>query len=414
MLTIRKSAPGRREIEGVFIVAVCEGCGHENEPTADFCVNRACRQYLGWSRKKGAGLLAPLATSPEPVPTANTHQPVVADAIPLLREPVTPPLYETPEQYLQVERQRLSAIPVMAPPDPPAPGRPTGLVSTDGNQGLMLAIDAQRLNADPGGWGSFTAHLKNQGTVVDAMTVDVIGLPKEWVTVEPRTVNLFVGAESTVQIRISPPLAATTTPGLHAVEVAAWSGTNPNVRCVQSLTVSVSEFRDIDAQAEPAIAVGRFEGKFSLKIFNGGNADAHAHVQGAHDEGTVGIVCRPSTLVIKPGGTAKVAVSAKPPFLFTGAPNVFNINLTVHTSEFSRTFPVHLKQPPLLSKWVARIVLAVVAIVVIVVGVKFLTSHKPHVPSIPHHQGAIAQPHVRFAGSSIAPAFRVHTILGEV
>jgi uncharacterized membrane protein len=298
----------------------------------------------------------------------------------------------------------------MAPPDRPAPAPPTGRVSADGNQGLMLAIDTQRLNIDPGGWGAFTAQLKNQGSIVDAMTVDVIGLPKEWVAVEPRTVNLFVGAEATVQIRISPPLAATTTPGLHAVEVAAWSGTNPNVRCVENLTVNVSGFRDIDAQVEPAIAVGRFEGKFGLKIFNGGNADVQATVQGVHDEGTVGVVCRPSSLVIKPGATGKVVASAKPPFLFTGAPNTYNINLTVYTSDFSRTLPVHLKQPPLLSKWVARILLAVVAVVVIVVGVKLLTSHKPKAPSIPHRQGAIVQFHDPFAGSRPAPSFPVYTL----
>jgi hypothetical protein len=185
------------------------------------------------------------------------------------------------------------------------------------------------------------------------------------------------------------------------VEVAAWSGTNPNVRCVQHLTINVAGFQDIDAQVEPSISVGRFEGRFELRVSNGGNADVTATMHGAHDEGTVAVVCRPNTITLKPGGTAKVAVSAKPPFHFTGAANLYNLNVNVHTPEFSRSFPVTLKQPPLLSKWVARILLIVVAVIVIVVGAKLLLSHKPKAPSVPSRQGAVTYVHDRSAGSVV-------------
>lgn len=392
-------------------MAVCEGCGHENEPTADFCTNRACRRYLGWGRTQASRspvpVPVPVAVAPDAAP--DTRAPAVAATIPVPGAPVSP-VPDAPDAILQINRQRQQAMPVMPPPDRPTATAPSGQVSSDGNQGLMMAIDASHLTIDPGGSATFTAHLKNRGTVVDAMTVDVIGLPREWVTVEPRTVNLFVGAEATVQVRLSPPMAPTTNPGLHAVEVAAWSGTNPNVRCVQNLTLNVTGFRDIDAGVEPAIAVGRFQGKFSLRVANGGNASVTATMHGAHDEGTVGVVCRPGTVTVAPGSRAKVTVSAKPPFHFTGAANLYSLSITVQTPEFSRTYPVTYKQPPVLSKWVARILLAVVAIVVVVVGVKLLVSHKPKVPSLPHRQGAVTQVHDRFTGAPGGPRFPTYTL----
>jgi hypothetical protein len=303
--------------------------------------------------------------------------------LPVVNEPVTLS-YESPAYRHQLERQRLSAIPVMAPPDRVLPGPQTGQISADGNQGLMFSIDVDHLNIAPGGAAVVTARLHNRGTIVDAMTVDVLGLPTEWLTISPRTVNLFVGAEGVAQIRIAPPLHHSTQRGLLNVEVAAWSGTNPNVRCVQRLDVIVGGFQDIDAQVDPAICVGRFEGKYTMAVTNGGNARMEATVRGVHDEGAVRVMCRPSTLSIAPGSSAAVTVIAKPPFLFTGASVVYNLNLSVQTADHSRTFPVRLKQPPLLSKWLARILLGALAIALVVVAALFLHKHKAHLPNKPH------------------------------
>jgi hypothetical protein len=365
-------------------VPVCAGCGHENEPNADFCVNRSCQRYLGWSRNAFS------ATDQAPGPDANAgwpdsnllRGPAVQPTIPILNAPV-PMLFEPPAYSAQVERQRLAAIPVMPSPGRVGPGPSAGQISADGNQGLMFAIDLHRINLVPGGAVVVTAHLRNRGTVVDAMNVDVIGLPTEWVTITPPTVNLFVGADGVVQIRISPPIHYTTRRGLISAEVAAWSATNPNVRCVQRLDVSVAGFNDIDARVDPAICVGRFEGKYAMTLANGGNSKLEATVRGSHDEGAVAVMCRPSTVTVAPGGQAAVTIVAKPPFLFTGSPVVYNLVMSVETADGSRSFPVKLKQPPLLTKWLARILLATLVILVAVVAVLFLHGHKAKLPSKP-------------------------------
>jgi hypothetical protein len=434
-------------------------------------VNRACRKYLGWSRNPQAPQ-APAASGYGPAPGDQSYgqapppydpaaygqqppydpsahgqaQPGYNQApapydpaaagygqsdprvnqwapqygqAPVPFEPPPPAMNEPVtliadrgdgQAKTQVERQRLAAIPVMGGPNRTGPANQGGQISADGNQGLMFSIDVHRVDLVPGGAAVINAQVKNRGTIVDSMTVDVIGLPREWVTILPSTVNLFVGAESTVQIRISPPHHFSTERGLHSVEVAAWSGTNPNVRCVQNLDVNVSGFADIDAKLEPGITVGRFEGKYRMTISNGGNAKMDATVRGVHDEGTVSVTCRPATLSIPPGSKGVVTVVAKPPFLFTGAPVNYSINVTVQTSETSRAFPVRYKQPPLLSKWQARIGAIVLVAILAVVAVALLHHKKAnHPPTTPT---TIAQTATTTAGSTpttVTSATTAHT-----
>ena len=96
-----------------------------------------------------------------------------------------------------------------------------------------------RALVDPGSEVRCPLVLRNNGTVVDQFTFEVLGAPAAWATVEPPSVSLFPGAEQTVEICFRPPRATRRRGRPDAVRVKVTPRERPTDTVVEEGTITV-------------------------------------------------------------------------------------------------------------------------------------------------------------------------------
>jgi uncharacterized membrane protein len=74
--------------------------------------------------------------------------------------------------------------------------------------GATTSLANRQLSVTPGQSVEATVLVRNNGTLVDQFTLDIVGDSREWAEVEPRIMNLMPGQEGTVQVKFSPPRKA--------------------------------------------------------------------------------------------------------------------------------------------------------------------------------------------------------------
>jgi hypothetical protein len=347
---------------------ICDGCGGENLPTDQFCTNPRCRRYLGWQAQVTANGGNRSDTT---FTTVRRLDPVEATT-PTPGEPVVV-THEPSDVSYRLMRQRPIPTTIAPPPEVPPDEHQNPHLVSDADQALLLTLDVDRIDVQPGRDATITAEVHNKGSIVDSVDLAVHGVPKEWITVHPPTVNLYVDAKASFQIRVAPPLHSTSRPGPVAASVAVWSATNPRVRCIQRLEITVAAFGDLDASIDPTSVAGRRRGTYTLSLTNRGNNMAHASVAGADQEGAVAVRCQPSTVSIGPGGRGVVAIAATPPPLLRGKAIRHQVEITIHTGQHARQLPVVFQQLPILSKWMVRVL--IMALGLVLAGALLLWHH---------------------------------------
>ena len=75
--------------------------------------------------------------------------------------------------------------------------------------GATTSLASRQLSVTPGGSVDATVQVRNNGTLVDQFTVDVVGDAKEWTEIEPRIINLMPGQEGAVRVKFAPPRNST-------------------------------------------------------------------------------------------------------------------------------------------------------------------------------------------------------------
>ena len=66
--------------------------------------------------------------------------------------------------------------------------------------GAIAVLGTRSLAVAPGAQASVEIRIRNNGTVVDQFTLQVLGDAAAWATAEPPVVSLFPGAEQTARI----------------------------------------------------------------------------------------------------------------------------------------------------------------------------------------------------------------------
>ncbi|MCW2776980.1 MAG: hypothetical protein JWN17_705 [Frankiales bacterium] len=130
------------------------------------------------------------------------------------------------------------------------------------------------LEVVPGETLTVKVVVTNTGTVVDAIGLDVVGLPEGWARVEPAEVRLLPGRRREVELLVAPPRASTTATGLAVLGVRAQCREDPGGSCVEEAVLEVLPFTDVAAELVPRSrrARGRRRARFVVAVDNRGNA----------------------------------------------------------------------------------------------------------------------------------------------
>jgi hypothetical protein len=430
---------------------ICDSCGTENPPGARFCVNPQCQAYLAWSQLDTGspsgqpptltpapgdpsasaavkpGSLHPAGSNRPPRPdftpevTAPHAEAVSLTAAPIRParlvepaagktaiEPPLPPIAHRPPRY---EFIRETPAPIAVKPiDEVASEPPPGDAVASGKHGLWFALDQHVVAVDPGRGVSVGAQVVNKGTVVEGVDVRVLGVPEDWVRIEPRRVNLDVGGRATLAIHLAPPKASDTRPGRAEVEVAVWSVVSPKVRCAEHLRVDVGTYHDLQVEHVPGELTVRRAGEFSLGLRNNGNDPMGVEAQarpGSSAAEKVVMKFEPRRVTIPAGGQSSVTVRARAvKRLFAGSPVTHDLQIDLLPDGPARPVEVKMVQRPLLPRWAPRVLALVVLLLLLGVGLGVWSwyKHRPQpVPSVLNQPVDLAVANLSKAGFKGVP-----------
>jgi hypothetical protein len=291
-----------------------------------------------------------------------------------------------------------------------APDPPPGQSGASGKHGLWFALDQHVLAVDPGSQARVGAQVINKGTVVEGVDVRVLGVPEDWVRLEPRRVNLDVGGRATLAIHFAPPKATTTRSGPAEVEVAVWSVSSPKVRCAEHLRLEVGTYHDLEIEHAPRELTVRRSGAFDLSLRNNGNNPITVEAQPGRRptaEAKVLLKFEPRRVTIPPGGQTAVTVRARAAArLWAGAPVTHDVHIDLLGEGTTQTVESKMVQRPVLPRWAPRtlVIAGLLLLVAAGIGVWSWYRDRPQpVPSVLNQPVALAVANLSKAGFKGVP-----------
>lgn len=248
--------------------------------------------------------------------------------------------------------------------------------------GASATLSDAALTVEPGQEQRVTVRVRNTGSIVDELMVDVLGDAAGWATVEPPVVRCFPGGEETAQVVFRPPRVATSRPGPTPFAVRVFSREDPEGSTVQEGVIEVAPYDDLGAELVPRTMRGRRKATFELAVDNRGNQVSNAQVSARDPDGLLEFDLRPDTIVAEPGTATFGKIVARPKKSFwRGPPKTLPFQVTV--AEPGQP-PVYcdgaMLQEARLPKWLLP-ALAVLAALALALLILWLTVLKPTVES---------------------------------
>ena len=237
---------------------VCGACGHENPDSGEFC--QSCGRFLEYTRRPDPD--QPQARAPErPAPPPPGPQ--------TLREPV---------------------VTITPPSEPARPG-----------EALIV-----------------TARIRNASTIVDRVSVTIVGPSAAWWKIEPASVSLYPGTEAEIRLELRPPRGPDLVAGSTSVGLQAKTDP-PDVRMSTAQFDVVIEARpEVTTELIPRTSRGRRTGRHVVTVTNRGNAPWQASVRAVDPDARLRLRVQPETLEVAAGSRANVRVVAGGSFNFVG------------------------------------------------------------------------------------------------
>jgi hypothetical protein len=270
---------------------------------------------------------------------------------------------------------------------------------------LWFGLDKSEIAVAAGGEATVSAQVLNKGTVVEGIDMRVLGVPKDWVRIDPPRVNMDVGGQAVMTIHISPPKESKTPCGPAEVEVALWSSSDPQVRCAQHLRVDVGAFHELEIDPAAHGLTTRRKGDFMIAFRNKGNypmgVGVHPDIRSGA-EGKVQLQFQPRSVAIPPGEAASLKVQARTTkLLVTGPTETHAIQLSLLAGGQAKSIDLNLVQQPLFAGWMPKVLRILALLLVATLGVAAFSwwKNRPHtVPRVVGEQAALAQAQLGAAG----------------
>jgi beta-lactam-binding protein with PASTA domain len=375
---------------------ICPTCGTDNEPDALYCKNPDCDHFFG-SHTPAENVSAPTTEPVEPT-IERAAEPVegllAGDAVALptkstpggTREPVTPspegrtaPVTPRARPNVQPKHAGLNyTIRPRAEPqlvEPVVPVAPPSQLgnesrSADNRSALYLEVDDASASIAPGAEHVVRLRIRNTGSLVEAVDLRVEGLPEDWTRFDPTHINLDLGAEQTVLLRIRPPHDTSTESGIHTFEVVAWSQKNPQVRVAAVGSLRVAEYGSLVVAIDTPSAVSRSGAAYVVSVTNDGNVAVPVALDVSEPTRRVRIAVTPGEATIAPGATESFQVGVTPDRpLIRGTPLQHQFTVTASgRSAAPATVTGVLTQNPWVPRWAPKVAAIVMLVAASAVG----------------------------------------------
>ncbi|MFD7862939.1 hydrolytic protein [Streptomyces sp. NPDC059783] len=235
----------------------------------------------------------------------------------------------------------------------------------------------------PGTEATTTLTVRNDGDIVEAYTLDVVGDCAAWTTVEPARVSLYPGTSEVVTVRFAPPRSHEVPAGEKPLGIRVLPAEHPESVAVPEMTVVVEPFRELRARLEPGRRRGWLGARFRTAVQNRGNAPTEALLTARQPGEELRLAFTPERRTLEPGESAEVALRVRArKLIWFGAPATWPFEVEAVAGEPAangapteeakdirdaraprpEALPGEFAQLPLLPKWLLILLAAVLAL----------------------------------------------------
>jgi len=231
-----------------------------------------------------------------------------------------------------------------------------------------------RLELDPGSVavsGGETIEalvtLQNTGTLVDVMTLAVVGVDEEFYELDSTEFRLFPGDEASAVLRFHPPRRPDVLSGEYPFNVTVGSRNNPDDEISTTGSLQVDPFYEFEAALSPE-KITAATGTFTLSVKNQSNDSLSFAGSGSDAEGFCRYTFTPDPLTVAAGHEAESNVAVKTKRPLKGKPRTYNLSVTVTPDKTSdlQTVRAQLDAIALIRPW--HIPVMVLTLIMLLVG----------------------------------------------
>ncbi|MDI5941509.1 hypothetical protein QLR68_25920, partial [Micromonospora sp. DH15] len=225
----------------------------------------------------------------------------------------------------------------------------------------------------PGGEVEVPVTVRNAGDTVEAYRFEILGVPGEWVTVQPPTLNLYPAGSDTVTVTFRPPRSARVDAGDRPFGVRVVPAEYPDSAVVEEGVLTVEPFSELAAQVQPPSHGGLRGARYRIDTDNLGNVTEQVGLAAAEgtDQVTFALPAEPVTV---PNGTraeTPLRVRARR-LLWWGAPKEYPFAVELRTSDGrARGLDAVFVQRPIISAGLLKLLAALLALLLALLALWF-------------------------------------------
>jgi hypothetical protein len=135
--------------------------------------------------------------------------------------------------------------------------------------GLSLLLDTPQLSIRPGESQTVRLAALNGTSIVDHLTVQVEGIPSEWIAAPPPTVQLLPGERTEIPVTLAPPRLPSSRAGRYPLRFQVYSVDNPGTAAETSAELTVAPYTQFSSEMHPELV--RRGRATQVTVRNGGN-----------------------------------------------------------------------------------------------------------------------------------------------
>lgn len=178
--------------------------------------------------------------------------------------------------------------------------------------GATTSLANRQLSVTPGQAVEATVLVRNNGTLVDQFSLDIVGDSREWAEVTPAIMNLMPGQDGEATVRFAPPRDSSVPAGQVPFGVRVISREDPPNSSVAEGSVDVEPFMDLQLELSPKSSRCRTKAVHEVVVENSGNYPLPVEVVTNDPEEQLKLSLDHSVLTVQPGTSAFLKLKAKP------------------------------------------------------------------------------------------------------
>ncbi|MEU0161512.1 hydrolytic protein [Streptomyces sp. NPDC006261] len=167
------------------------------------------------------------------------------------------------------------------------------------------------VTVSPGGTATTTLTVRNDGDIVEAYTLGVVGDCAPWSTVEPARVSLYPGTSETVTLTFAPPRSHEVRAGETPLAVRVLPAEHPESVVVPEGTVTVEPFHELRTELEPRRRRGWLGARFRTAVQNRGNTPVDVAFTGRQAGEELRLGFTPGQKRLEPGESAEIRLKVR-------------------------------------------------------------------------------------------------------